>query len=75
MPASWSAIDILVNCAGLSRGLDKLYEGSIDDWDEMIDTNIKGLLYMTRAVVPGMVQRGRGYPVNLGSTAGEANLP
>jgi 3-hydroxy acid dehydrogenase/malonic semialdehyde reductase len=75
LPPSWSAIDVLVNCAGLSRGLDKLYEGSIDDWDEMIDTNIKGLLYVTRAVVPGMVQRGRGHVVNLGSTAGEITYP
>jgi 3-hydroxy acid dehydrogenase / malonic semialdehyde reductase len=75
LPAGWSAIDILVNNAGLSRGLDKLYEGSIEDWEEMIDTNVKGLLYMTRAVVPGMVARGSGHVVNMGSTAGELPYP
>jgi NADP-dependent 3-hydroxy acid dehydrogenase YdfG len=71
LPAEWAAIDILVNNAGLSRGLEKLYKGSIDDWEEMLDTNVKGLLYVTRALVPGMVERGRGHVVNLGSTAGE----
>jgi len=75
LPAEWAAIDILVNNAGLSRGLEKLYEGKIDDWEEMIDTNIKGLLYVTRAVVPGMVERGCGHVVNLGSTAGEMTYP
>ena len=68
-------IDVLVNNAGLSRGLDKLYTGKIEDWEEMIDTNVKGLLYVTRAVVPGMVVRGRGHVVNLGSTAGELTYP
>lgn len=75
LPAEWRAIDVLVNNAGLSRGLDKLYEGSIEDWEEMIDTNVKGLLYVTRAVVPGMVERGRGHVINLGSTAGEMTYP
>jgi len=75
LPSDWSAIDILVNNAGLSRGLEKLYEGAIEDWEEMIDTNVKGLLYVTRAVVPGMVERGRGHVVNLGSTAGELTYP
>jgi len=75
LPSEWSKIDVLVNNAGLSRGLDKLYQGSIDDWDEMIDTNVKGLLYVTRAVVPGMVERGSGHVVNLGSTAGELTYP
>ena len=75
LPAEWAAIDVLVNNAGLSRGLDKVYEGKIDDWDEMIDTNVKGLLYVTRAVVPGMVERGSGHVVNLGSTAGELTYP
>src|ERR1022692_339782 len=74
-PSEWSAVEVLVNNAGLSRGLDKVYQGNIDDWDEMIDTNIKGLLYVTRAVVPGMVVRGRGHVVNLGSTAGELTYP
>jgi NADP-dependent 3-hydroxy acid dehydrogenase YdfG len=75
LPAEWACIDVLVNNAGLSRGLEKLYQGNIDDWDEMIDTNVKGLLYVTRAVVPGMVERGRGHVVNLGSTAGELTYP
>jgi len=75
LPAEWAAIEVLVNNAGLSRGLDKLYTGSIDDWDEMIDTNVKGLLYVSRAVVPGMVVRKTGHIVNLGSTAGEITYP
>jgi 3-hydroxy acid dehydrogenase/malonic semialdehyde reductase len=75
LPADFSQIDVLVNNAGLSRGLDKLYAGKIEDWDEMIDTNVKGLLYVTRAVVPGMVARGSGHIVNLGSTAGEITYP
>jgi NADP-dependent 3-hydroxy acid dehydrogenase YdfG len=75
LPPEWADIEILINNAGLSRGLDKLYMGMIDDWDEMIDTNVKGLLYVTRAVVPGMVVRGRGHVVNLGSTAGELTYP
>jgi len=75
LPAEWADLDILVNNAGLSRGLDKLYAGNIDDWEEMIDTNVKGLLYVTRAVVPGMVERGRGHILNLGSTAGELTYP
>jgi NADP-dependent 3-hydroxy acid dehydrogenase YdfG len=75
LPPDWVAIEVLVNNAGLSRGLEKLYEGKIDDWDEMIDTNVKGLLYVSRAVVPGMVARGRGHIVNLGSTAGEITYP
>jgi NADP-dependent 3-hydroxy acid dehydrogenase YdfG len=75
LPPEWARIDILVNNAGLSRGLEKLYQGSVEDWEEMIDTNVKGLLYVTRAVVPGMVERGRGHVVNLGSTAGELTYP
>jgi NADP-dependent 3-hydroxy acid dehydrogenase YdfG len=75
LPTEWAAIDILVNNAGLSRGLEKLYQGSIDDWEEILDTNVKGLLYVTRAVVPGMVERGRGHVINLGSTAGEMTYP
>jgi NADP-dependent 3-hydroxy acid dehydrogenase YdfG len=75
LPADWADIEILVNNAGLSRGLDKLYMGVIGDWDEMIDTNVKGLLYVTRAVVPGMVVRACGHVVNLGSTAGELTYP
>jgi len=75
LPEAWAEIDVLVNNAGLSRGLDKLYMGKLEDWDEMIDTNVKGLLYVTRAVVPGMVVRGHGHIVNLGSTAGELTYP
>ena len=75
LPEAWKAIDILVNNAGLSRGLEKVYEGKLQDWDQMIDTNVKGLLYVTRAVVPGMVARGSGHVVNLGSTAGELTYP
>lgn len=75
LPDEWLAIDVLVNNAGLSRGLDKLHEGEVRDWEEMIDTNVKGLLYVTRAVVPGMVARGRGHVINLGSTAGEMTYP
>lgn len=75
LPADWSSIDILINNAGLSRGLDKLHEGSFQDWEEMIDTNIKGLLYLTRLIVPGMVSRGTGHVVNLGSTAGHQTYP
>jgi len=75
LPEEWSEIEILVNNAGLSRGLDKVYMGKVEDWDEMIDTNVKGLLYVTRAVVPGMVVRGRGHVINLGSTAGEMAYP
>ena len=75
LPPEWARIDILVNNAGLSRGLEKLYAGAIEDWEEMIDTNVKGLLYVSRAVVPGMVARGGGHVVNLGSTAGELTYP
>ena len=70
LAAEWREIDVLVNNAGLSRGLTKLYEDDPQNWEEMIDTNIKGLLYVTRAVVPGMVSRGGGHVINLGSTAG-----
>jgi NADP-dependent 3-hydroxy acid dehydrogenase YdfG len=75
LPPEWAEIDVLVNNAGLSRGLDKLYKGKIEDWEEMIDTNVKGLLYVSRTVVPGMVARDRGHVVNLGSTAGELTYP
>jgi len=71
----WAEIDILVNNAGLSRGMEKLYTGRIEDWEEMIDTNIKGMLYVARAVVPGMVVRRRGHVVNIGSIAGELVYP
>ncbi|HEY4356156.1 MAG TPA: SDR family NAD(P)-dependent oxidoreductase [Acidobacteriaceae bacterium] len=70
LPDEWGEIEVLVNNAGLSRGLNKLYEDDVENWEEMIDTNIKGLLYVTRRVVPGMVKRGRGHVINLGSIAG-----
>lgn len=75
LTAEWKSIDILVNNAGLARGLDKFYEGKIEDWDEMIDTNIKGLLYVSRVVVPQMVQRETGHIINIGSTAGHEPYP
>jgi 3-hydroxy acid dehydrogenase/malonic semialdehyde reductase len=75
LPEPWKNIDVLINNAGLSRGLDKLYEGKPDDWEQMIDTNVMGLLYVTRAIVPGMVERGFGHVVNMGSTAGELTYP
>ncbi len=72
LPAEWQAIDILINNAGLVIGMDKESEGNLDEWDIVIDTNIKGLLAMTRLVVPGMVERNRGHIINIGSIAGEA---
>ena len=75
LPAQWRAIDLLINNAGLSRGLSKLHEGNPGGWDEMIDTNIKGLLYVSRAVIPGMVARNRGHIINIGSIAGHEVYP
>lgn len=72
LPAEWQDIDILVNNAGLALGLEPEYEGSFDDWDTMIDTNIKGLLTLTRLIVPKMVQRNSGHVINIGSVAGDA---
>ena len=71
IPNEWKAIDILVNNAGLAVGLDHIQNGNIDDWDRMIDTNVKGLLYITRAVAPLMVERNKGHIFNLGSIAGK----
>lgn len=75
LPEEWKAIDILVNNAGLAVGLDPIQQGVIDDWERMIDTNIKGLLYVTRVVSPGMVSRKSGHIVNLGSIAGKGVYP
>ncbi|MBX2990950.1 MAG: SDR family NAD(P)-dependent oxidoreductase [Bacteroidetes bacterium] len=71
----WRSLDILVNNAGLARGLAKLHEGNVEDWDEMIDTNIKGVLYFTRAVLPLMVERNSGHIINIGSIAGHQTYP
>lgn len=75
LPAKWKQIDVLVNNAGLSRGLHKLHEGSIQDWEEMIDTNVKGLLYVSRAVIPLMTARNKGHVINIGSIAGHEVYP
>jgi 3-hydroxy acid dehydrogenase/malonic semialdehyde reductase len=75
LPPELAAIDLLVNNAGLALGLAPAYQASLDDWDTMVDTNIKGLMYMTRAVLPGMVARDRGHIVNLGSIAGVHAYP
>jgi len=72
LPAEWQSIDVLVNNAGLALGLEPEFEGDLDDWETMIDTNIKGLLTMTRLVVPGMVERNSGHIINVGSVAGDA---
>ena len=72
LAGKWAVVDVLINNAGLALGLEKEYEGDIDDWETMIDTNIKGLLTMTRLVVPGMVERNKGHVINIGSVAGDA---
>jgi NADP-dependent 3-hydroxy acid dehydrogenase YdfG len=72
LPEDWSTIDVLVNNAGLALGLEPEYEGNLDDWETMIDTNVKGLLCMTRLIVPGMIERNRGHIINIGSVAGDA---
>jgi 3-hydroxy acid dehydrogenase / malonic semialdehyde reductase len=75
LPPELAAIDLLVNNAGLARGLEPAQRADLDDWDEMVDTNIKGLMTMTHAVLPGMVARDRGHVVNLGSTAAHWPYP
>jgi len=75
LPDAWSEVDVLVNNAGLSRGLVKFQEDDVENWEEMIDTNVKGLLYVTRTVVPGMVKRNRGHIISLGSIAGHMAYP
>lgn len=75
LPADLARIDVLVNNAGLALGLEPAHEASLDDWETMIDTNVKGLAYVTRTVLPGMVERGRGHVVNIGSIAGRYPYP
>jgi 3-hydroxy acid dehydrogenase / malonic semialdehyde reductase len=75
LPGDWAAIDVCVNNAGLALGLAGAQAAELDDWDAMVDTNIKGLMYVTRAVLPGMVARNAGHIINIGSTAGEYAYP
>lgn len=75
LPGDWKEIDVLINNAGLVIGVDKEHEGNLDEWDVVIDTDVKALLAMTRLVVPGMVERGRGHVINMGSIAGDYAYP
>ncbi len=75
LPEEWQAIDVLVNNAGLAAGMDPIQEGSLEDWNAMLDTNVKGLLHVSRAVIPGMVARGKGQIINIGSVAGKEVYP
>lgn len=75
LEGKWKNIDVLINNAGLVIGLDKEFEGNLDEWDVVLDTNVRALLAMTRIVVPGMVERGRGHIINIGSIAGDAAYP
>lgn len=75
LPSRWADVDVLVNSAGLAAGFEPLPDGDPDDWDRMIDTNVKGLLYVTRAILPGMIARGRGHVINIGSVAGHETYP
>lgn len=75
IPEEWSKIDVLINNAGNAHGLSKIQDGSVEDWDAMIDINVKGLLYVTKALVPTMIERGSGHVVNVGSIAGKEVYP
>jgi NADP-dependent 3-hydroxy acid dehydrogenase YdfG len=75
LPEAYKNIDILINNAGNAHGLDLIHEGNIDDWDAMIDINVKGLLYVSKAIIPGMVQRKGGHIINIGSVAGKEVYP
>ncbi len=75
LPEDWRNIDVLVNNAGLAMGRDPIQHGSLEHWDAMLDTNVKGLLYVSRVIMPGMIARGKGHIINLGSTAGREVYP
>jgi len=75
LPKKWRKVGILINNAGLASGLDFIQDGDTDDWDKMIDTNVKGLLYVSRAVIPYMIERKKGHIINIGSTAGKEVYP
>lgn len=75
IPEEWSKIDVLINNAGNAHGLSKIQDGNVEDWDAMIDINVKGLLYVTKALVPAMIERGSGHVVNVGSIAGKEVYP
>jgi len=75
LPPDFKDVDVLVNNAGLALGLEPSWATDLDDWETMVDTNVKGVLYMTRAILPGMVERGRGHVINIGSTAGNWPYP
>ncbi len=75
LPPNWTNIKILINNAGLSRGLEPIQDGNTDDWEEMIDTNVKGLLYVSKALIPGMIARKQGHIINIGSIAGKEVYP
>ena len=75
LPEEWKPIGILINNAGLAAGLDPVHEGSLDDWNQMIDTNIKGILHVTKLIAPGMIERGQGHIINIGSIAGKEVYP
>ena len=75
LPADWSAVDVLINNAGTAHGMDPIQTGSLDDWDAMIDINVKGLLYISKAIIPGMTERKSGIIINIGSIAGKEVYP
>lgn len=75
LPSDWSAVDILINNAGNAHGMDPIQTGNLDDWDAMMDINVKGLLYVSKAIIPGMTERNSGMIINIGSIAGKEVYP